>query len=85
MADLSRLAAPGTEIALRVVPRASRNALEQDGDGALRARVTAIPEDGKANAAVIRLLSKAIGVPKSRLALIRGATSRDKVFRVLPP
>jgi len=40
-----------------------------------------MPEDGKATAAVVKLLSKATGVPKSRLTLLRGAASRDKLFR----
>ena len=51
-------------------------------DGSLRAYVTTVPENGKANAAVLKLLSKALGVPKSRLELVRGATARDKLFRV---
>lgn len=81
MTDLSHLAQPGAEIAVRVTPRASRNAVVMDGE-MLRVTVTVVPEDGKANAAVIKLLAKALGVSKSRLVLIRGATSRDKVFRV---
>ncbi|MFC3059255.1 DUF167 domain-containing protein [Paenirhodobacter populi] len=81
MTDLSHLAVPGTEIALRVTPRASRNALVLTGDG-LRAYVTVVPEDGKANAEVVKLLAKALGIAKSRLVLVRGQTARDKVFRV---
>mgnify|MGYP000427444852 CR=1 FL=1 len=57
---------------------------EADGGAALKVAVTAAPEGGKANAAVIKLLAKALGVPKSRLTLIQGATSRDKVFRIDP-
>lgn len=81
MTDLSHLAQPGAEIAVRVTPRASRNAVLVDGE-MLRVTVTVVPEDGKANAAVIKLLAKALGIAKSRLVLIRGATSRGKVFRV---
>ncbi|SFB84043.1 DUF167 domain-containing protein [Tropicimonas isoalkanivorans] len=81
-ADLAYLAEPGAEIAVRVTPKASRNAVEVADDGALRVYVTTVPEAGKANAAVQKLLAKALGVPKSTLALVRGATSRDKVFRV---
>ena len=81
MTDLSHLAIPGTEIAVRVTPKASRNAVTVDGD-AIRVHVTTVPEDGKANAAVVKLLAKALGVAKSRLVLTRGATSRDKVFRI---
>ena len=80
--DLSRLAEPGTEIAVRVTPKASRNAVVVDEDDAIRVYVTTVPEDGKATAAVQKLLAKAVGVAKSRLELIRGQTSRDKVFRV---
>jgi uncharacterized protein YggU (UPF0235/DUF167 family) len=79
--DLSALALPGAEIAVRVTPRAGREAMTVE-DGAIRIRVTAVPEDGKANAAVQRLLARALGVAPGRLALVRGAAARDKVFRV---
>lgn len=79
--DLSQLVVPGAEIAVRVTPKASRNALVAEA-GEIRVYVTAVPENGKANAAVIRLLARALGVPKSRLVLLRGATSRDKLFRL---
>lgn len=81
MEDLSHLVRPGAEIALRVTPKASRNVITQGEEG-LRAYVTVVPEDGKANAAVIALLAKSLGIAKGRLTLIRGATSRDKVFRI---
>ncbi|MFV0360095.1 DUF167 domain-containing protein [Tropicimonas sp.] len=79
--ELAHLAKPGAEIAVRVTPKASRNAVLADATG-LRVLVTAVPEDGKANAGVQKLLAHALGIPKSRLELIRGATARDKVFRV---
>lgn len=79
--DWSDLAQPGAEFALRVTPGARRVALTCD-EGGYRAAVTAPPEDGKANAAVAELLARALGVAKSRLVLLRGATSRDKVFRL---
>ncbi len=69
------------EIAVRVTPRASRENIEPDGAG-FRIHVTVPPEDGKANEAVRALLAKHLGVAKSRLDLIRGAKSRDKVFRL---
>ncbi|WP_417808602.1 DUF167 domain-containing protein [Thioclava sp.] len=81
MSDLSHLAIPGTEIALRVTPKASRNEIRVAETG-LRAYVTVVPEDGKANAAVQKLLARALGVAKTRLTLIRGQTARDKVFRL---
>lgn len=81
--DLSHLAAPGTSFDVRVTPRASAERVLVEGR-LIRVAVTAVPEDGKATRAVIKLLAKAIGVPKSRLLLIRGETSRDKSFRVEP-
>lgn len=81
MTDLAHLATPGTEIAVRVTPRASRTAIRIENDQ-IRVYVTTAPEGGKANAAVQKLLAKALGIAKSRLTLIRGQTARDKVFRV---
>ena len=74
--DLSHLARPGTEIAVRVTPKASRERILEE-DGVLRVYVTVVPEDGKANAAVQAALAKAMGLAKSRLTLVRGQTSRD--------
>lgn len=82
MTDLKHLAQPGHEIAVRVTPRASRNAVTLGPDGAIRVSVTTVPEDGNANAAVIKLLAKSIGIAKSRLVLVRGASARDKLFRI---
>ena len=79
--DLSHLALEGAEIAVRVTPKASRDRIVVE-EGQIRIYVTTVPEDGKANAAVQKLLAKALGLPKTRLTLIRGQTSRDKVFRV---
>lgn len=78
---LASLARSGTEIAVRVTPRASRNEVRLE-DGVVRVLVTTVPEGGKANASVQALLAKALGVAKTRLTLIRGETSRDKVFRL---
>ena len=70
-------------VALRVTPRSARDAIEGiDDEGALRVRVTAAPADGAANKAVIKLLAKALGVPKSALTLVSGASSRHKRLRV---
>jgi len=80
-APLAHLAHPGTQIAVRVNPRAARNRITQEG-GQIRVYVTTVPEDGKANAAVQKALAKALGVAKSRLTLIRGQTARDKTFMI---
>lgn len=68
-------------LALRVTPGARVEALEIAG-GRLLAKVRAKPEDGKANDAVADLLAAALGIARSRVALLRGATSREKQFRI---
>ena len=71
---------------LRVTPRARRNAiigiLDTGSGPGLKVSVTAPPADGKANAAVLALLAKALGVPKSTLSVITGATGRNKLVRI---
>jgi len=67
---------------LRVQPKASRNQVDGFEEGTLRLRVTAPPTEGKANAEVIALLAKTLGVSKSRLEIVRGHSSRDKVVSV---
>ena len=69
-------------IKIRVQPKSSRNQVDGFQDGALRVRVTAAPTEGQANAAVIAILAKTLGVSKSRLEVIRGYNSRDKVVSV---
>lgn len=70
---------------VRVQPKARRNEIVRQTDGSFHARVTAAPEDGAANRAVIALLAEAFDVAPSRVALVRGAASRDKMFRIEPP
>lgn len=81
MIDLSALAIAGTTLAVRVTPNARTNLVEMT-EGAIRIRVTTVPEDGKANEAVRALPAEALGVAKTRLAMIRWATARDKLFRL---
>jgi len=79
--DLSPLAQPGQDIAVKVSPNAARTQLVAKGDG-LHASVTAPPDNGKANDAVTQLVAQALGVAPSRVWLLRGHTSRHKIFRV---
>ncbi|HJV58681.1 MAG TPA: DUF167 domain-containing protein [Methylomirabilota bacterium] len=67
---------------VRVKPGARRNEILGWQGDALRVRVTAPPADGQANHAVTALLADALGIAPSRIALVRGAASRDKLFRV---
>ncbi len=74
-------------ITVKLTPGAKKNEVggwETDAAGArfLRVFVTAAPEKGKANAALIKLLSKHWGVPKSAIEIVRGETSRVKVIEV---
>ena len=69
------------ELDIRVQPRASRNAIEVDGER-IMVRVTVAPESGKANDAVVGLLAKRLGVPKRSLQIVRGHKSRDKRIRI---
>ncbi|MCB2060246.1 MAG: DUF167 domain-containing protein [Novosphingobium sp.] len=68
-------------LAVRVTPGARLEALEIAG-GRLLAKVRVKPQDGKANAAVLALLAGALGVATSRLSLLRGATSREKLVKL---
>jgi uncharacterized protein (TIGR00251 family) len=72
----------GALLSVRVQPRAGRNEVVGWQGTALRVRVTAAPEAGQANQAVIDLLAGALGVPRSSVELVKGAKSRDKLVRV---
>lgn len=68
-------------LAVRVTPGARSEGLDL-AEGRLAARVRAKPQDGQANDAVRGLLAAALGLAPSRVTLLRGATSREKLFRV---
>jgi hypothetical protein len=67
---------------VRVQPKARANAVKGWHGAALRVSVTAAPEDGKANRAVLALLAETFDVAPSSISLVRGAASRDKWFRL---
>jgi len=82
-----RLNPTGLSLFLRVTPNAGQDRIEgveqrDDGTAVLRVRVAVVPDKGKANAAVIALLAKALGLPKSSLSLANGETSRFKTIAV---
>jgi uncharacterized protein YggU (UPF0235/DUF167 family) len=77
----------GLELALRVTPNAGVDRIEgveirDDGAAVLRLRVTAVPDGGKANAAVVALLARGLDLPKSAIAIVTGETSRLKRVRI---
>lgn len=67
-------------INIKAIPRAKR-ALVKDGDP-LRVYVTQPPEDGRANDAVIKLLSEHLKIPKSKIKIIKGEKSREKIIEI---
>lgn len=76
----------GLDVRVRLTPKSSRDqveGIETTADGpALKARVRAVPEDGAANAALARLIADWANVPKSRVEVVAGHTSRVKVLRI---
>jgi uncharacterized protein len=71
-----------TRLRLRVSPGARTNAIVgKHGDG-WKIRVTAAPEDGKANDAVVRLLAEQLGLPAKSVTLVSGPSSRDKIVEL---
>jgi hypothetical protein len=74
----------GAALAVRITPRASRNEIvEVQSDGTVKIHITATPVDGKANEELIAFLSEILGVPKSRIDIVAGASGRDKLVSVL--
>ncbi|QDT73094.1 DUF167 domain-containing protein [Lacipirellula limnantheis] len=70
----------GAVIRVKARPGARRNALAGHHDGALRVDVTAAPEKGKANDAIIVLLAKSFGIAKSSIELISSPANPQKRF-----
>ena len=80
----------GVRVRLKVTSKAKREQIgglldEPDGGKALKVAVTAAPEDGKANAALIALLAKEWGVAKSAISVVSGATDRRKLVEIRGP
>lgn len=71
-----------TRLDVHLRPRGRRDQLMGMRDGILRARVTAPPVDGKANRALCRLIAKRIGIAPSKVVVVQGAKSRNKIVRV---
>ncbi|KUR77333.1 DUF167 family protein [Novosphingobium sp. Fuku2-ISO-50] len=80
-AAIRALADDEGRLAVRVTPGAREEAVTIV-DGRVLVKVRVKPEDGKATAAVLALLAEALGVAPSRLEMLRGATAREKLFRI---
>jgi uncharacterized protein len=85
--DAWRYSAQGISVALRVTPRGGRDEIDgletlANGRTVVKARVRAIAEGGQANRALVELLAKALGVPKAKVRVLSGTTSRFKQIAV---
>src|SRR3979490_3157958 len=81
--DPWRYSTQGISVALRVTPRGGRDNIDgvetlANGRAVVKLRVRAIADGGEANRAVMELLAKALGVPKAKVRILSGATSRLK-------
>jgi len=82
-----RYSTEGISVALRVTPRGGRDGIDgietlANGRGVIKVRVRAIAEGGEANRAVTELIAKALGVPRARVKILSGTTSRLKQIAV---
>ena len=74
----------GSALAVRITPRATRNEIvEVLDDGTIKVRIAAPPADNEANDALIEYLSEILGVPRSKLDIVAGASGRDKLIAVV--
>jgi len=72
---------------VKLTPNAARNEIkgwdkDSEGNSILKASVTCVPEDGKANAALIKLLAKERKIPKTSLTIEKGTTDRNKTLSI---
>jgi uncharacterized protein (TIGR00251 family) len=85
--DAWRYSTQGISVALRVTPRGGRDEIDgletlANGRNVVKVRVRAIADGGEANRAVTELLAKALGVPRAKVRILSGATSRLKQIAV---
>ena len=73
----------GCTLTLRVHPGARHNAITGTHDGALKISLTTPPTDGRANEALIAFLAELLKLPRARITLIQGQTSRTKTVRII--
>ncbi len=77
----------GLLLSVRLTPKGGRDAIDgietlADGRAILKARVRAVPEEGEANAALVKLIAKAVNVSASRVAVQSGHTARLKILKI---
>jgi hypothetical protein len=79
--------AGGVNLAVRLTPKSGRDAIDgigvmSDGRAVLKIRVQAAPSDGEANAALTKLIARAVGIPPRDVSLVAGATARNKRLNI---
>lgn len=67
---------------IKVLPRSSRNSIEELPDGSYKVKITAAPVDGEANKKVIEFLSNEWKISKSKITIIKGETGREKIIEI---
>ncbi len=67
---------------MRLQPRASSSRITGEKDDVIQVRVTAPPVDGEANAALEKLVAKKLGIAKSKVEVVKGETSREKLLEI---
>jgi uncharacterized protein (TIGR00251 family) len=80
--DFAKDVADGCTLSVRVHPGARKNGVTGVHADALKIALTAPPVDGKANEALITFLASALHLPRARVALVSGLTSRAKMVRI---
>ena len=71
-----------TTLALKVIPQAGKQELLQTAKGVVTCRLKSPPEDGKANAELVKFIAKKLAVPQADVRIIQGQTSRKKVIAI---
>lgn len=72
----------GCTLLIRAQPRAKKNGIQGAHHQSLKVAVTAPPEGGRANRAILEVLAEALGLKKAQMEILSGATSRDKVVLI---
>ena len=82
MARVAETTRNGLRVTIRLTPKAAHDRIDGLKQGVLQARVRAVPEDGRANTALVELVAREIGVPKSTVSVAQGKTSRLKTLLI---
>lgn len=72
----------GVSFAVRVIPRSSKSEVIGEHDDALKVKLASPPVDGAANAELVKILAKALGIAKSSIAIVSGESSKTKQLRI---